>query len=121
MAWLERAAVIVQASQHEAFGLSLAEGMLCGAVPVVTRAGALPWVAGGTGVVVPSQDAGALAAGIRAALALGPRAGQAARARVLAEVTVELRAARLEQLLAACGVGPQSGRDDACIPQRHVA
>jgi glycosyltransferase involved in cell wall biosynthesis len=121
VAWLERAAVIVQASQHEAFGLSLAEGMLCGAVPVVTRAGALPWVAGGTGVVVPSQDAGALAAGIRAALALGPRAGQAARARVLAEFTVQRRAERLEQLLASCGIGPESGRDEACIPQRHVA
>lgn len=98
--WLTRAAVVVQASQHEAFGLSLAEGMLCGAVPVVTRAGALPWVAGGTGVVVDSQEPAELARAIRAALALPAEAHGAARARVLGEFTVSARAAGLEALLA---------------------
>jgi glycosyltransferase involved in cell wall biosynthesis len=102
---LARAAVIVQASQHEAFGLALAEGMLCGAVPVVTNAGALPWVAGGTGVVVSSQDPAALALGIRSALALAPAAGQAARARVLTEFTLVRRAERLAALLAVHGIG----------------
>jgi glycosyltransferase involved in cell wall biosynthesis len=104
--WLARAAVVVQASQHEAFGLSLAEGMLCGAVPVVTNAGALPWVAGGTGVVIDAQTPEAIARGVRAALALGPVAGGAARARVLAEFTIERRASRLEELLADCGLRP---------------
>ena len=42
-------AVYVQASLHEGFGLSLAEAMLAGAVPVVTSAGALPEVVGETG------------------------------------------------------------------------
>lgn len=104
VAWLWRAGVIVQASLHEAFGLSLAEGMLCGAVPVVTDSGALPWVAGGTGVVVPTQDPARLAMGIRAALALGEPAGRSARARVLAEFTVERRAERLQGVLEAHGV-----------------
>jgi glycosyltransferase involved in cell wall biosynthesis len=104
VAWLSRAQVIVQASQHEAFGLALAEGMLCGAVPVVTRAGALPWVAGGTGVVVESQDPAALAAGVRAALALPPASGAAARERVLAEFTVQTRAERLASVLAGLGI-----------------
>jgi glycosyltransferase involved in cell wall biosynthesis len=104
VAWLSRAEVIVQASQHEAFGLALAEGMLCGAVPVVTDAGALPWVAGGTGVVVPAQDPAALAHGIRSALALGAVAGRAARDRVLAEFSVQRRAERLEHVLAGLGI-----------------
>ncbi len=41
---LRRAAVYVQASLHEGFGMSLAEAMAAGCVPVVTRAG--PMVAG---------------------------------------------------------------------------
>ncbi len=119
--WLARAGVVVQASQHEAFGLSLAEGMLCGATPVVTRAGSLPWVAGGTGVVVDSQDPEALAAGVQAACALGPRAGETARARVLAEFTLERRAAGLAAALAACGIPPAAGSSTASGSGRRVA
>ena len=108
---LARAAVVVQASQHEAFGLSLAEGMLCGATPVVTAAGALPWVAGGTGVVAASQEPGALADAIRAAVEMGPAAGAAARARVLAEFTLERRAERLEAVVRRC-TGSAGDRPD---------
>lgn len=100
VAWLARAEVVVQASQHEAFGLSLAEGMLCGAAPVVTRAGALPWVAGGTGVVIEHQSPAAVAAGVRMARALGREAGERARAHVLAHFTEDRRAEALEQLVA---------------------
>lgn len=99
VAWLARAEVVVQASQHEAFGLSLAEGMLCGATPVVTRAGALPWVAGGTGVVIERQAPSTLAAGVRAARALGRAAGARARARVLESFTEDRRAEALHALL----------------------
>ena len=56
---LRRAAVYVQASQHEGFGVSVAEAMLAGAIPVVTPAGALPEVVGDTGVVVASAAPGA--------------------------------------------------------------
>jgi glycosyltransferase involved in cell wall biosynthesis len=102
VALLAKAAVVVQASQHEAFGLSLAEGMLCGATPVVTNAGALPWVAGGTGAVAASQEPAELARAIRDAIARGPQAGAAARARVLAHFTLASRAEQLEAIAGSC-------------------
>lgn len=86
-----KACVYVQASLHEGFGMSLAEAMLAGAVPVVTAAGALPEVVGETGVVIESQDAQAVAAGVSEALALGPEAHVAARERIRAEFPYEKR------------------------------
>ena len=65
----------MQASLHEGFGLSLAEAMLAGAVPVVTSAGALPEVVGDTGVTIAEPTPAAVAGGVRAALELGPEAG----------------------------------------------
>ena len=86
-----RAGVYVQASQHEGFGMSLAEAMLAGAVPVVTSAGALPEVVGDTGVVIETQSADAVAAGVREALALGSEAHIAARERIRTEFPYENR------------------------------
>jgi glycosyltransferase involved in cell wall biosynthesis len=43
------AKVYVQVSAQESFGSALAEAMLCGCVPVVTKRGALPEVVGNTG------------------------------------------------------------------------
>jgi len=85
------AAVYVQASLHEGFGMSLAEAMLAGAVPVVTAAGALPEVVGETGVVIDSQSAEAVAAGVAEALAMGPEAHVAARERVRTRFPYEMR------------------------------
>lgn len=85
------AAVYVQASLHEGFGLSLAEAMLGGAVPVVTRAGALPEVVGDTGVYIDEATPQAVADGVREALELGPQAGRAARERVLTHFPYEAR------------------------------
>ncbi len=113
--WMSRASVVAQPSQHEAFGLSLAESMLCGCVPVVTDAGALPWVAGGTGEVVPTQDPAALAQAMERALATAPSRSAAARERILREFTVRRRADALEGLLAGCGLAVPSlapGRGD---------
>ena len=85
------AAVYVQASLHEGFGLSLAEAMLAGAVPVVTSAGALPEVVGDTGVTIGEATSAAVAAGVRRALELGPEAGRAARERIRTEFPYEMR------------------------------
>jgi glycosyltransferase involved in cell wall biosynthesis len=95
-----RAAVYVQASRHEGFGVSVAEGMLAGAVPVVTRAGALPEVVGETGVQVdvPAEPT-ALAAAIREALGRGRDAGAAARERALSQFSPHARAVALHALV----------------------
>ena len=118
--WLSRATVVVQASQHEAFGLSLAEGMLCGAVPVVTDAGALPWVAGEPGVVARSQDPAALADAVALALTRGTAGGAAARARVLAEFSLIARERRLLAVLAEAGI-PGAGQPVAGAPDARAA
>ena len=95
-----RAAVYVQASRHEGFGVSVAEAMLAGCVPVVTRAGALPEVVGDTGVQIDAPaEPTAIAAAIGEALARGAEAGAAARERVLREFSLEARAAALHDLV----------------------
>lgn len=95
-----RAAVYVQPSRHEGFGVSVAEAMLAGCVPVVTRAGALPEVVGDSGVQIDvPADPGAIAAAIGDALARGTGARAAARERVLREFSLDARAAALHDLV----------------------
>ncbi|HVL95165.1 MAG TPA: glycosyltransferase family 4 protein [Solirubrobacteraceae bacterium] len=89
------AAVYVQASRHEGFGMAVAEAMLAGCVPVVTDSGALPEVVGDAGVVIAEASPEAVADGVRRALALGPDARRRARERVLGRFTLEQRAAGL--------------------------
>ena len=89
--YYRRASVYVQASRHEGFGLSVAEAMLAGCIPVATTAGALPEVVGDAGVLVERPDARDLAAAIRTALSLPASARLAARRRVLDEFPLEKR------------------------------
>jgi glycosyltransferase involved in cell wall biosynthesis len=91
------AAVYVQVSQHEGFGVSVAEGMLARCVPVITAVGALPEVVGDTGVVVADDEPETVAIGVREALLLD--SGEAARQRVLTEFPVSRRRAGLFALL----------------------
>jgi glycosyltransferase involved in cell wall biosynthesis len=97
---LRRAAAYVQASQHEGFGVSVAEAMLAGAIPVVTAAGALPEVVGDVGIVVGDAAPATLAAAVRRALDAGPERRRAARERVLREFSVGQRRAGLDGLIA---------------------
>jgi glycosyltransferase involved in cell wall biosynthesis len=85
------AGVYVQASLHEGFGMSLAEAMLAGAVPVVTAAGALPEVVGDTGIVIGEGTPQAIATAVAEAFALGPEAHAAAREHVRTEFPYEKR------------------------------
>ncbi len=73
-----RAKVYVQASVHESFGCSVAEAMLCGCVPVVSRRTALPELVGDCGFYVDQLTPEAIACGIKEALQsdLGPKARQ---------------------------------------------
>jgi glycosyltransferase involved in cell wall biosynthesis len=47
---LKESCVYAQLSLHEGFGYAVAEAMLCGCQPVVTRAGALPEITGEVGI-----------------------------------------------------------------------
>jgi glycosyltransferase involved in cell wall biosynthesis len=85
------ASAYVQASRHEGFGLAVAEAMLAGCVPVVMDVTAMPEVVGDAGVLISSQDADAVAGGVRRALELGPEGGRRARERILREFPMELR------------------------------
>lgn len=93
-----RAAVYVQASTHEGFGMAVAEAMLAGCIPVVTAVGALPEVVGDTGVVVEGDD---LAGAVRRGLEQDDDARAAARARVLEHFTLERRAQGLRAAVGA--------------------
>lgn len=94
---LRRAWVYVQASQHEGFGLAMAEGMLSACVPVVSRVGAVPEVVGDAGIYLSTVTPEALADAIRWALSLDAGRGQIARERILREFPLENRRAGLYQ------------------------
>ena len=86
-----RAAVYVQASRHEGFGLAVAEAMLAGCVPVVMNVTAMPEVVGDAGILIGSQRPDEVADGVRRALELGPGASAAARERILTAFPMERR------------------------------
>jgi glycosyltransferase involved in cell wall biosynthesis len=94
-----RASVYVQASLHEGFGLSVAEAMSAGCVPVVTRAGSLPEVAGETGVYAESTDPAELARAVRRALELGGDRRRQARTRVVEMFSMGQRRTGLHELV----------------------
>lgn len=99
--YYRRASVYVQASLHEGFGMSVAEAMLAGCVPVVTRVGALPEVTGDTGILVEKPEPAVLAEGIARALGFPDEARAQIRQRILDQFPLEKRGQLLEQLVGA--------------------
>jgi glycosyltransferase involved in cell wall biosynthesis len=95
-----RAAVYVQASRHEGFGLAVAEAMLAGCVPVVMDVTAMPEVVGDAGILISSQEPKVVAAGVRDALEKGPEGGLRARERILHEFPMERRREGLLRVVA---------------------
>jgi glycosyltransferase involved in cell wall biosynthesis len=95
------ARVYVQPSLHEGFGLSVAEAMSAGCIPVVARHGALPEVVGSHGVLLADTQPQTIAAGVRQALASPPALRTAARSRVVSEFSMQRREQALVQLLSA--------------------
>ncbi len=90
---LQQAKVYVQASVHESFGVAVAEAMLCGCVPVVSRRGALPEVVGDCGFYLEELTPEELANKVR--LALESDIGPKARRRILEKFPFERREKKL--------------------------
>ncbi|MBI4307951.1 MAG: glycosyltransferase [Chloroflexi bacterium] len=93
-----KASVVVQASEWESFGASVAEGMLCECVPVVTRVTALPEVVGDCGVYVDRREPQGLAAAIAESLQW-PELGLRARQRIVECFPLEKRRQALLQIV----------------------
>ncbi len=87
----QRSRVYVQASLHEGFGMSLAEAMSAGCIPVVTSAGSLPEVVGNTGIYAQSNAPTDIADAVRQALDWDGVERQQARHRILTEFPMERR------------------------------
>lgn len=98
-AWLRRATVFVHPARWEGFGLGVLEAMHAGLPVVATSVSSLPElvVDGTTGLLVPSDDAAALAGGVAAALER-PELGTAGRERARSEFSVERMASRTAAL-----------------------
>jgi len=94
-----RASVYVQVSRHEGFGLSVAEAMQAGCVPVVTRVGALPEVTGDSGIFVDAPEPRLIAQGIEKGLTYSHEARASIRKRILDRFPMEKRGQLLEQLI----------------------
>ncbi len=94
---LARSRVYVQVSYNEGFGLSLAEAMAAGCVPVVTRAGAIPEVAGDVGFYVPFGDSRATSRAVSDAFA-SSREG-AARTRIVENFPLDRRRRALLRII----------------------
>jgi glycosyltransferase involved in cell wall biosynthesis len=97
--YYRRAKVYVQPSLHEGFGLSVAEAMLAGCVPVTTGAGSLPEVTGECGMRLSAPDPAEIAQAVRTALACPDEARWSIRTRILEEFPMKKRREQLEQLI----------------------
>jgi glycosyltransferase involved in cell wall biosynthesis len=96
--YYRKASVYVQASLHEGFGLSVAEAMLAGCIPVVTQAGALPEVVGDCGLYCNLIFPESIVQMIRDALNFSACLRAKARDRVLKEFPLGQRKQSLKQV-----------------------
>ena len=94
-AWLRRASVFVHPARWEGFGLAVLEAMLAGLPVIAANVSSLPELVldGETGVLVPPDDADAVARGILRALD-EPQLGAAGLERAKRDFSVERMASR---------------------------
>lgn len=98
--WYQKAKVICQLSYYEAFGLTPAEGMACGCIPVVTkeRAG-LPEFVGKAGFYTVYGDEKGIAEAIKKALNAPDEFRKKARERIKENFPLERREKELVQII----------------------
>jgi glycosyltransferase involved in cell wall biosynthesis len=89
-AWLRRADLLVHPARWEGFGLALLEAMLAAKPVVATKVSSIPEIVvdGETGVLVPPDDAGALAAAVTRVLDDPDGYGQRGRERARSQFSV---------------------------------
>jgi len=97
--YYRKASAYVQASTHEGFGMSVAEAMLAGCVPVTTKAGALPEVTGDCGLCIAAADPNEIARGIKHALSYTDASRQSIRNRILEQFPLANRRTQLQELI----------------------
>jgi glycosyltransferase involved in cell wall biosynthesis len=97
--YYRQASVYVQASLHEGFGLSVAEAMLAGCIPVITKVGSLPEVVGDCGFHTTSSDPMDVAKAIETALNGSLSLREQARRRILSLFPLQQRGQLLEQII----------------------
>jgi glycosyltransferase involved in cell wall biosynthesis len=109
--------VAVSSSRGEGFPNSIAESMACGVVCVVTNVGESASLLGGTGRVVPPEDAEALCAACENLLSLSReerlQLGAAARRRIQEHFSLDVATRRYEELYAQVASG-SLGRNRVC-------
>jgi len=97
--YYRKSSVYIQPSLHEGFGLSVAEAMLAGCIPVVTKAGSLPEVVGDCGQYCESNSPDQVAQAIRLALNSSFEDRVRARERILTEFPLQQRKTALLRLI----------------------
>lgn len=95
----QRAAACMQASLYEGFGVAVAEGMACGCVPVVSRAGALPEVVGDVGIYLNDRRTDTVIDAIREALGVPQERRMTIRSHIVARFGIEPRRRGLNSLI----------------------
>lgn len=97
LSYFQAAKVYAQISYHESFGVSLAEGMACGCIPVVTNRSALPEVVGDTGFYVDYGDVEGIVEAT--SKALESENGEKCRKRVHERFSLEIREKELLRII----------------------
>jgi glycosyltransferase involved in cell wall biosynthesis len=111
--------VAVSSSYSEAFPNVLAEAMACGTVCVATDVGESKSIVGDAAAIVPPRDPSALASAVLRHLEMPAAAlrlrGDAARARIVREFSLDRAAARYRQLYESITPAPRAGHEaSAC-------
>jgi glycosyltransferase involved in cell wall biosynthesis len=96
---MSTAKVIFQPSLHEGFGMSVAEAMLHGAIPVVSDRFSLPEVVGEAGFYGDPDSPATFAESVSRGLAAGREGSAAARQRIVREFSLDRRRAALLSLM----------------------
>jgi glycosyltransferase involved in cell wall biosynthesis len=97
--YYQRAKVYCQLSVYEAFGMALAEAMLCQCIPLGSNDGATPQVIGDVGFIIESRDTMEAAKTVRKALDSSESLGRLARRRIIEHFSIQQRENALRKVI----------------------